>query len=96
MSDQQEGQMIVLLSRINENVTGIREEMAGVKADVRKQGEDIGTIKEDMKAENLPNRVTMIERDLGRMGKALWIAGTAIIGLVAHTLWQLVTGKEAP
>ena len=96
MSDQQEQQQIVLLAKINENVSGIREEMAGVKADVRQQGVALSEIKSEMKAENVPSRLAMVEKDLSRMGKALWIAGTAIIGLVVHTLWQLITGKHQP
>ena len=93
MSDQQEQQMIGLLARINDNVSGIREEMAGVKADVRKQGTDIGEIKADMKAENLPSRLTMVERDLGRIGRAMWVVGTAVVGIVVHKVWEVLTGN---
>ena len=91
MSDNQEQQMIGLLARINENVGGIREEMAGIKVTQRKQGEDITEIKSDMKNENLPTRLTLVERDLGRIGRAMWIVGTALIGLAVHTFWDLIT-----
>ncbi len=95
MSDQQEQQMIGLLARINDNVSGIREEMAGVKVTQQKQGEDIADIKSDMKAENLPSRLALVERDLGRIGRAMWIVGTALIGLAVHTFWDLITkGKS--
>lgn len=96
MSDQQEQQMIGLLTRINDNVSGIREEMAGVKVVQQKQGEDISDIKSDMKSENLPSRVTMMERDMGRLGRAMWIVVTAIVGLLAHKAWELITGKHQP
>jgi hypothetical protein len=94
MSDQQEQQQIALLAKINDNVSGIREEMAGVKADVRQQGVALSEIRADMKSENLPSRVALVERDVSRIGKGLWVIGTAFAGLVAHTVWQLITGKH--
>jgi hypothetical protein len=94
MSEQQEQQMVGLLAKINDNVSGIREEMAGVKADVKQQGVALSEIRSDMKSENLPSRVALVERDVARFGKGLWVIGTAFAGLVAHTVWQLITGKH--
>ena len=87
--------MIGLLARINENVGGIREEMAGVKAVQQKQGEDITEIKSDMKNENLPTRLSLVERDTARIIRGLWVVGTALAGLIVHRLWTIVTGKES-
>jgi hypothetical protein len=48
-----------------------------------------------MKAENLPSRLALVERDLGRIGRAMWVVGTALIGLAVHTFWDLITkGKS--
>ena len=86
--------MIGLLARINDNVSGIREEMAGVKVTQQQQGEDIAEIKSDMKSENLPSRLAMVERDLGRIGRAMWLFGAAIVGILVHKFWELLTGSE--
>ena len=96
MSDHQEQQMIGILTSINENVGGIREEMAGIKSDVRKQGDDITEIKSDMKNENLPTRLSLVERDTARIIRGLWVVGTALAGLIVHRLWTIITGKESP
>jgi hypothetical protein len=95
VSDNQEQQMIGLLARINENVGGIREEMAGIKVTQRKQGEDITEIKSDMKNENLPTRLSLVERDTARIIRGMWVVGTALAGLIVHRLWTIVTGKES-
>lgn len=87
--------MIGLLARINENVGGIREEMAGIKVTQRKQGEDITEIKSDMKNENLPTRLSLVERDTARIIRGMWVVGTALAGLIVHRLWTIVTGKES-
>jgi hypothetical protein len=95
VSEQQEQQMIGLLSSINENVGGIRERMASMETKVDDQARDIADMKMDMKSEKIPSRVEMIERDLGRLGRAMWIIGTAIGGLLVHRAWEFLTGRES-
>lgn len=94
MSEQQEQQMIGLLSSINENVGGIRERMASMETKVDDQARDLTEIKSDMKADKIPSRVAMIERDLGRLGRAIWIFGAAITGLIVHRAWEFLTGRQ--
>ena len=91
MSDQQEQQMIVLLGQINEKVGGIREDMIDTKAHVRSQGEKIDEIRQEMKQEGLPTRVRIIEKIQQQQGKGFWIVATAVIGLIAHRVWELLT-----
>ena len=86
--------MIGLLSSINDNVGGIRERMASMETKVDDQARDLSEIKADIKADKLPSRVTMIERDMGRLGRAMWIALTAIAGLIAHRVWTFFTGEH--
>jgi uncharacterized coiled-coil DUF342 family protein len=93
VSDQQEQQMVVLLGQINEKVGGIREEMIETRASVRQQGEKIDEIRSEMKAEGLPSRVTLIERDLGRLGRAMWVGLTVVAGLVINAVWKRITGE---
>jgi hypothetical protein len=95
MSDQSDKQVIDILTDINANVGGIRENMIRMESKVDRHDEKITDIQAELKAEGLPTRVRMMERTQQQQGKGFWVMVTAMAGVVAHTVWKTVTGGDA-